>query len=436
MFIRNVPNCVFLAILFLMASGVNDAALSEVSVPHEESSATQAVKLDDLVRMALEKNPGIQSKKRAYLAAQSKVFGAFLPQDPTFGVDVEGQPNIFDFGQRTDNEFSAEQTIPFPSKLILKGIIAAKDAQVMYQQYKEEERDAIWHIEQPYYELILARKTIAALEETKGLLEQVVQSATSRYESGQTGQSDPLKAQIELSRVSIEIFDWKEKEHLAQAHFSHILNRSLEEEYKVEENIERSTLTYTRSELHQLVLKKRPELKALSVAIEKAKANRSLARQEWLPDLSLRYEGRQPKGKDPITEHDTFLGVTVPLWSLIRGVGGGWKSSNQELASTEAAYDKVKNEALLKVHEAYSKLKSAENAVSLFEKAILPKGRQLVELALSSYEAGKGDFFSVIDAQRTLKAAKIEYCKSLANYEMAFSDLKFAVGDNLEGTRS
>ena len=420
------PFSIFLALFLSFSSPVSLA----------ETEVHEMVTLKSLVQEALDKNPGIHARKSSYLAARSKVLGAFLPEDPKFGVDVEGQPDIFTFGGRTDNEFMAEQTIPFPTKLILKGILAAKEAQVQYQKYKQEERDVIWHIEQPYYELLLARKTLTVLEETNRLLEQVVQTATSRYESGQAPQGDLLKVQIERARVSLEIFDWKEKGHLAQAHFSHILNRKLETNYVIKDEISHSVLAYSRTEIEKIGLAKRPELKALEAAIQKAKTQRSLTRQEWLPDISLRYEGRQFKGKDPITEHDTFLGVTVPLWSVLRSVGGNWKSSDRELESAKEEYEKMKNEVLLKVHEAYSKLKSAENAVNSYEKVILPKSQQQVELSLSAYETGKGDFLSVIDAERTLKTAQIEYAKSRAGYEMAFSDLRFAVGDNLERAAS
>jgi len=34
----------------------------------------------------------------------------------------------------------------------VRGQVALRDAQMAFQQYKEKERDVIWHLEQPYYE--------------------------------------------------------------------------------------------------------------------------------------------------------------------------------------------------------------------------------------------------------------------------------------------
>ena len=91
----------------------------------------------------------------------------------------------------------------------------------------------------------------------------------------------------------------------------------------------------------------------------------------------------------------------------------------------------MKNEVLLKIHEACSKVQAAENALSLYEQAILPQAKQQVEVALASYEAGRTDFLSLIDTQRTLKEAQIAYEKVRADHELGMADLRFAVGSAL-----
>lgn len=391
----------------------------------------RVVSLRDLLQMAGQKSPGLKVKKYEYEAARSKVFGAFLPMDPMIGIDVESQPDVFDFGGRMDNEYMIQQTIPFPTKLFLKGTIASKEADMAYEKYKEEERDVIWHIEQPYYQLYLAKKTLEALEENQKLLEQLAGAVKARYESGQSAQDDLLKVQIELSRNSIEVFNWRENVHIQQAHFSHLLDEPLETQYVIVNDDARSVLSYSRPELDRLAITKRPELKALEIGIQRAKDSRTLAYTEWLPDITLKYEGRQFKGEDSIRENDTFIGVTLPVWSLFKGIGGAWKSSEDELKAAEAMYVEMKNEVLLTLHQAYSKVKAARNALNIYENSILPQAKLQVEVALASYEAGKVDFMSVIDAERTLRSMQIEYHKAVAEYEMGLSDLRLAVGDDL-----
>ena len=421
----------FLAIILSFGLAVG----SQCVVPGRAAAQEElrrVVSLKDLVGEAMQKNPGLKEKKYEYEAARAKVIDAWLPEDPMIGVDVESQPDLFEFNKRMDNEYMIQQTIPFPTRLFLRGVKAAREADIAYQKYKEEERSVIWHIEQPYYELYLANRTLDALEQNQILLDQLLKAVKARYESNQATQDDFLKIQIELSKNTIEVFNWREKIHIQEAHFSHELDESLETQYTLLNEEKRTPFSYPRPELDKIALNKRPELKAFAVGIESAKANSALAHTEWLPDITGRIETRHFRDGDNGDEYDTFIGFTVPVWSLIKGIGGKWKSSDDELRAAEGMYARMKNEVLLSIHEAYSKVKASENALSVYENSILPQAKQQVEVALSSYEAGKVDFLNVIDAQRTLKSTQIEYYQAVAEYEMGLSDLRLAVGDDLK----
>jgi outer membrane protein TolC len=425
------PVTTHIRLLAVLAGVLLAGALSAQATPPPDDASdapVQSVSLEGLIRQALEKSPGLQAKKRTYEAARGRVISAWLPDDPEIGVDVEGQPDLFDFSGRMNNEYMVSQTIPFPTTLILRGQVAMREAQMAFQEYKEAERDTIWHIEQPYYELFLAKKTIVSLEEIRTLLEKLLQAARARYESNQGSQQDLLKVQIERAKADIELVDWREKEHLAEAHFSHLLNQSLKTRYAVTEESSSATPSLSRDELEQTAVRMRPELKALETGIKRAKASRLLAVTSWLPEVTGRIEARQFKGEDDIRERDTFIGITVPVWSLLKGAGGEWKAAHREVQAAEALYTEMKNETLLAVHEAYSKVKAAEYAVQTYDQLILPQARQQVDVSYAAYEAGRSDFLSLIDAQRMLRDVQIAQANARAEYELGLSNLYLAIG--------
>lgn len=393
----------------------------------EPAQPAEPVSLQSLVDEALRSSPGIQASKRAYESARARVAAAWLPEDPMISADVEGQPELFSLN-RTNNEYMAQQTIPFPSTLWLRGKAAAQEAQKAYQEYKEKERDVIWHLERPYYELFLARKTSAALEETQVLADRLSQAVQARYESNQAAQQDLLKARIESSKIGLERFSQKENARLAAAHISHLLGRPLASVYQIIELPRGGQLTQTVEALEKEALKQRPELRAMEIGIRRAKTAKWLERTKWLPEITGRIEARQFSGEDNIREYDTFLGLSVPVWSVLKGLSGEWKGAGKEVEAAAALYTEMKNEVLLAVHEAYSKVMTAQNAVMTYEAVILPQAKQQVEVALSAYEAGRSDLLSLVDAQRMLKEAQITYYGHLADYEIGLSDLRFAIG--------
>ncbi len=394
-------------------------------------SAAKEINLHSLAESAFAKNPGLKAKKARYDALRAKVIEAWLPMDPMFGIDVEGQSELFKTESRMNYEYMVSQSIPFPTKLLLKGIAASKEADMAYQEFKEAERKIVWNVEQPYYSLFLAKKTVEALEETKTLLEQFSRAVRSRYEAGQASQIDNLKVGIELSQVKVELFEWKQKEHVASAEISRQLNQSLDTVYEVGSDFIKYKFKFSRSQLETAAIEKKPELQMFKVAVEKAKTEGLLVKTDWLPDIIGRIEVRDFTEEGMEREYDNFIGFSVPVWSLIKGIGGTWRGADEEVRSAEALYTDMRNETLLGVHRAYAQIESAKFARETFENETLPQARQQVEVALSAYGSGKENILMLIDAQRTFKDLQIKYFKVLAEYEMGLSDLRLAVGGEI-----
>lgn len=411
-------------ILFCFSSDI--FAESSVNPP-----IVQEINLQTLVKSAFIKSPALKSKKARYDSLRAKVVEAWLPMDPMFGIDVEGQPQFFKTESRMNYEYMVSQSIPFPTKLLLRGIAASKEADMAYQEFKEEERKVIWNVEQPYYSLFLAKKTVEALEETKILLEQFSRAVRSRYESGQASQIDNLKVGIELSQVKVELFEWKQKVNVTSAEVSRQLNQSLDMVYEVGSDLTKEGYQYSRSELEAAAIEKKPELQMFKVAVEKTKTEGLLTKTDWLPDIIGRIEIRDFREEGMEREYDNFIGFSVPVWSLIKGVGGTWRGADAEVRAAEALYIDMRNETLLGVRRAYARMESAKFARETFEKETIPQARQQVEVALTAYESGKENILMLIDAQRTLKNLQIQYYKALAEYEMGLSDLGLAVGEEI-----
>ncbi len=410
-------------------SGASALAAAD-SVPAEPPAVD--IDLASLSQELLQRNPSVQAKRRAYEAARGRVIAAWLPDDPEFGVDVEGQSRPFRFSSRSDLEYMGTQSSPFPTTLFLRGRVALRDAQIAHQQYEEAIREALWHLEQPYYDLALTRETLLALEDVRGLLDRTANTVRTRYETNRSSQEDLLKANIELSKIEIETFAARQRERVAEAHLSHLFDKPLATRYRLPELGNVPTLPASREALEQQAIRTRPELLAAEIGIRRARTSRWLAATNWLPDVVGRVEARQFSGESGIREYDTFIGVRVPVWSLIKGAGGEWKAAGADVKQAEAAYTEMKNEVLLAVAEAYAKAAAAEQALNTYNQFILPQARQQVEVATAAYEAGREDFLNLIDAQRMLKEAQLAFYQARATYEQGLSDLQRAVGGGIQ----
>ncbi len=418
----------FVGSLFILT---NAFAASEDIAASKKTEAPGLVNLSSLLQDAGQKNPGILAKKKEYESKKGMVIDTWLLEDPEFGVDVEGQPDLFAFDRRMNSEFMAVQTVPFPTKLLFRGLAASKEAEAAYQAYREEERQFIWRLKEPYYKLYFAKKTIELLKENQQLLEQAEKTAQTLYESGNAMQADVLKARIEISKIEIDLFNAKQEERLQEARLSSLLSQPMSTHYELNMPAERQEMSLSIEQLEEISLRQRPELRMFVLESERAGFNQALAHHEWLPDITLRYEGRQYLGEGDIREHDTFIGFSVPVWSLLKGVGGTWAAADAEAAAARERLAQARNELLLDVQGAYLALKQAEHALQAYESNILPQAKQQVEVLLAAYEGGKTVFLNVIDAQRTLRDSQIEYYRALTDYQIALAELTACCGIDL-----
>lgn len=420
--------CCGVVLFCAVPAGADPGASSSVEPADPVRSAT----LEGFLKETHDLNPGIRMRQEEAAAKKLQTASSWLPEDPEFGVDAEGQENLFDLSSRTDNEYMAEQKISFPSKLWLKLQMARNDAAAAEQNLAEEKNESFWHAREPYYALkkILIKKT--ALEESLKLAERVAASARSKYETGEVSQGNLLTAETEIAKTEIEILQIKAEEKLAGAHFAHLVGEPLGTVYRFEEEEARSAFPKASvGGLETLALRKRPHLRSLELESRTAALSRDLKKSGWIPDLVGRIEARDFRDGEASSEYDTFVGVSVPVWSLLGGVSGAFKAADHEAKAAEFAYAKEVNEVRLKVREAYLGADTARLALEIFEQRILPQSRQASEVALAGYSGGKTGFLEMLETQKFLKANLIAYAETVYEYEKNLSDLKMTVGDDL-----
>jgi cobalt-zinc-cadmium efflux system outer membrane protein len=71
--------------------------------------------------------------------------------------------------------------------------------------------------------------------------------------------------------------------------------------------------------------------------------------------------------------------------------------------------------------------------VALLGSSVLPQAEQAVDVARAGYESDRGSFLALIDSQRVLLAARLDYHRARAERAQAIADLERVVGIDLAG---
>jgi outer membrane protein, heavy metal efflux system len=387
--------------------------------------------LDSLIKEAIASNPEIISSKYAFESASARIPQSRSLNDPI--IELEYDRITADRMLTGDpmRSFSVTQDIPFPTKLYLRAKIASKLAKMAYENYKAKERDIIARLKIAYFELGLIYKSMEINKENKDVFDQLSKAAATRYGAGQGIQSDALKAQVELARIDNELIMLEQKRVTAQAKLNVLLNRDPKSELGIPLADSEIKFNRTLDDFYRMTLDNNQELKAYQYAIERGKAAYDLARNEFLPDLSIRFKQMVDKGRTEEGSWAGMVGVTIPLW-FFEKQSFGVKEMKSDLAMVKAEYKGKENSVLFEVNDAYARAVANKKLVELYEMVFIPQAQETVNVALKGYESVKSDFLTVLDSQRMLINFKLDHYRAILELKIALADLERIAGGNNE----
>ncbi|MFH0877872.1 MAG: TolC family protein [Candidatus Omnitrophota bacterium] len=401
----------------------------------EVSSASAGERtLRELIDSALKNNPQIHMAQARYEVAKAKIPQASSLADPRFDFKYDTMvPRMV--AMESDDPgatrvFGVSQEIPFPTKLLLKAQIAAKESQMTYADYKEKENEIISMVKSLFAELSFLYKSIEIIKENKVLLEQLHQAVSSRFSLNRASQQDVLKVQVEIARMDNELVLLEARRQVAQAKLNTLLSQDPSTELGEIKISEEPTSFPELQELNKTAKEHRQELLSFRLAVQRAKKMVALARQEYLPDFMIRYERMERAGH--LKELAGMVGVTLPVW-FWQKQNFNVKEMKSDLKAMEASYKNEENQVLLEVKEDYAQLQAYKKLLELYKTSYLPQAEQTLKASLTGYEANEVDFLNVLDSQRMLLDFKLDYYKVLIDYEVTSADLELRIGKPLDG---
>lgn len=387
--------------------------------------------LDDLIVEALQNNPQLRAARNQTAAARTRVDQVTSWDAPQLGVEFFQSP-IRSFPNPLKNQmemdYYIQQMFPFPGKLSAMGDAAENNAGMYEQGYNALERKILRELKSAYYELYLVQRKIQINAENQDLMRRFVEIANKQYEVGMGKQPDILRAQTELSTLINAGLNLQKEKRAAEAMINTILSRPANGQLGYVPDIEVNIPQWTFEQLRPLALEARPELKAMNFNIGMNKAELSLSKREYFPDLMARVMYKDMA----MTSNDfwsVMVGVSIPLspWS-----SGKYTSKVQEnelnVRRAEEDLSNMTNMALFELQDANVGVQTNQNLVLLYENTVIPQAEQTLESTIAAYQTGKTEFLMLIDAYRMVLMSKLDYYMAVMNYMTSQAALEQAVG--------
>jgi len=326
--------------------------------------------------------------------------------------------------------FMASQDLPGRGKRALRAAAAGTQAQLAEADIAVRAQEIVNGVKQRYTELFLARRSIDVHLASLGVLRQLADISQAKYAAGRASQQDVLKAIVELSRVHDDVITLEQQADLAAARLNTLLDREPDAPIGPLTGPREQILTASTEDLQRLAIAHHPELQRMRVQIERAQADLAVTRQEYNPDYSV-------QAGYLLMPHvtDAWLAkvaITWPRAPWSRGaIDARVAGANAEVETSSAQLRSMESAVRLSVQEAYIRVKAAERRAGVLRTTILPQSRQILDVSRIGYQADRVAFPALVDEERTLLGAELDYSRALSELEQATADLEQAIGTDL-----
>lgn len=403
--------------------------LSLLAVPSRaQIVSTGPLTLVQALDAARRSNPEIRAALKRWDAARSRVASEATPDKPRLDIERMYAPSgKTPLNGADEKSLSITQEFPFPTTLYLRGSRASKAAAIAEQAYRAKVREVLAATRTAYAMLYLSFKSRALLDENIELMRRFAKVAEAKFAAGTGGQSDALKAQVELTKMLNMSVSVDAERELASAELNAAMGRLAGDALGAPADPAPGRLEKSREALEAVAFSRRPELRQAALAAELAGTSLSLARSEFLPDIMLTYRRRT----DPMRGRtsDAVLGLSLPLWFWKPAAMAAEASAERDMA--EAELDAARLATAAGLRSAFIRARTAQTLADNYRTSLLPQAESALEVAEASYRAGRSGFLDLLDAQRSLLSFRLEYYQYTAEYERRAAELERVIGEEL-----
>jgi len=383
------------------------------------------VELRDLVEEALKGNREIRAAEHRVEGYQNKIPQAGSFPDPMVGVGYQNDTlSSYTYGQSPDAKwmFEASQMFPFAGKRGFRQEMARADAESQQALLETLRRRVVARVTELYCDLFLVNRSLEILAERKSLYEVVEEAALARYSSGMGTQQEVLMAQAEKYMVLEREEMLRQKRETIEGMLNLTMGRDARAPLGRLAAMAETPLEASLDELIQTAHQRSPEIRAREKMAAGAEAKVSMARREFFPDVTLT-AGVDKRGGDYTDMYKLLASVNLPLFYKSKQE----PAVQEALASQQETRQDLEGARLMVasgIRENLAMASSAKRTMDLYRNALIPRGNQDFEAALSIYSTGRGDALTVITRLKSLLDYELQYWGQFVEREKAIARIE------------
>lgn len=378
-----------------------------------------SLSLPQAIATAMERNPDMAAARQEIGIADGVRRQAGLIPNPELSWEVEDT--------RRD---TSTTTVTLSQPLELGGkrgarIEVAQVGQNLAQMTLEQQVNSLRaDVVQAFYSALRAQTGVELARQSLDLTERGLQVVEGRVRAGTSSPVEATRAQVQLAEARLQLSRAQSEKSNAYRQLAQVTGSTVD----TVDRLDAPSLSPGLPPADDLLLSRleqTAELRQAMARIDQNDAALGSEKAQRIPNLTVSVGSQYDRLE---RERVNVVGLSLPLPLFDRNQGNVLSAARR----ADQARD-LRNATELRLRSetrtALNQWSTAMQEVASYDSTILPAARQAVDTATRGFERGKFGFIEVLDAQRTLIAAREQYLASLATASDARARVERVFGD-------
>ena len=376
--------------------------------------------LEEAIKIAIEKNPQLQSTRDQIDAAIGSLRQSKLYPNPVLELLAEEIPSSELGLNQSQNLVGITQPIITGGKRGLGIQVSEKS-----KEKNELERDAVLlaviaDTKKAFYKVASDQEGYALAMKVEEIAKGIYESEKARFDAGEVAITNVLRAEVELSKARNLVSNAEGNLQNSIKELQTVMGIPEETVNGVMGKLLTKPVELSLHELELNMKSNQPFLKASKKGVEIAETQLTLEKRQAIPDINVSagYKRLTLENEDTVQ-----MGIEIPAPFFNRNQGNVQKG--KALARKAKSENlSVYNDLLFQLKKNFNSYNVERKRVVEFRDKILPGAEESLKLIERGYREGEFNYIDLLDTQRTWAETRISYIESLKNLNLLIADIE------------
>jgi cobalt-zinc-cadmium efflux system outer membrane protein len=379
----------------------------------------EPLRLDQAIRYAIEYNPTLSAARREVMATEGQVLQGSLRPNPDFIYQADDV-------SRVGRTSTAEVGVPFETggKREARVRAAGLGREVALADLGSAELRLRSAVIAAFFDVLAAQELRATSEESVRLAQRATDIAAKRVAAGKISPVEETRARVAEAGARVALNQSESELRNSRRRLASLWGNTTPNFSEASGDVE-ALVEPPNAEAILARLSNAPQLRRAQRELERRKSLVTLEQARSVPDFTVSVGVKRSLD---VPGEQALVALKVPLPIFNRNQGNLQEALRREDKAAEelqATQTALVATALQTLENVSARRRDAD----LLRTEVVPGARSTYEAATIGFENGKFSFLEVLDAQRTLIAAKSQYLIALANFHRAQAELESLIGE-------